>query len=152
MEISELTLWIARLLVLVLMYGLLLALIVALLADARAAGTPHPVVSPPPVRHVATSPPVLTLEVVAGSLPTTGREYHLLAPIEIGRVASCDICIQNRFVSTRHARIYLRDDDWVVEDLGSTNGSLLNGTPLTAPHRLTAGDRLLIGDTELAVK
>lgn len=148
MEVSELTLWIARLSVLALMYLFLLALIVALLADARAAGAPARVdaaPAPPPAPAPATPPRRLVL--TAGTLPSTGREYPLTGSLQIGRDAACDIIITNGFVSSRHARIFSAQGQWLVEDLGSTNGTVLNDTPVTAPQPLTVGDHLLIGDT-----
>jgi len=151
----ELILLLARALVLVLMYVFLLVLVLTLMADARAARpaaatAPGPVPAPAPAPQSA--PHVLRLEVLAGTTPVTGRNYTLYGPLEIGRATSCDISIPNKFVSTRHARILPNDDAWVLEDLGSTNGTLLNGELLDTPRRLAPGDRVLVGDTEFVVQ
>jgi len=151
MEVSELVLWIARLLVLILMYAFLLALVLALLADVRAARA----VTPPPVTTSpapAPLPTVSQLEVLAGTQPVTGRKYALFDPLEIGRGPTCDISIPNRFVSTHHARIFAYDGHWMLQDLGSTNGTLVNGEAVDAPCALQAGDQVTIGDTEFIVR
>ena len=51
-------------------------------------------------------------------------------------------------VSTRHARMFSKDGTWFVEDLGSTNGTEINGKRVNR-HRLTPGDRLVLGETTL---
>ena len=154
MEVSELTLLLARSGVLVLMFLLLCVLVVALIADARAAGrvVKQPAVVPPTAPAPSTAPSVHALHVESGTTPTTGSEYSLYGPLDIGRDQACDITISNRFVSGRHARIYAHQGQWVVEDLGSTNGTLLNGKPLTSFQPLAPSDRLVVGDTEFIVK
>ena len=155
MEVSELVLWVARLLVLILMYGFLLALVLALLADARAtrvgavAAPPNPAV---PVPAPTPAPAVSQLEVQNGTQPVTGRKYALYGPLEIGRGTACDISIPNRFVSTRHARIFQHEGAWMLQDLGSTNGTLLNGEPVDDPCPLQPGDLVVVGDTEFIVR
>ncbi|MHB9022619.1 MAG: FHA domain-containing protein [Armatimonadota bacterium] len=154
MEITEFTLWAARLGIIVLMYAFLLALVFALRADvqaARASGralAPSAPLPPDPTATVGQ----LMLVVVAGTVPVTGGEYPLYCPLEIGREATCAISIPNHFVSKRHARVYLHDGRWLVEDLGSTNGTLLNGQALTQPQPITPGDRLTVGDTVFEVR
>ena len=146
MEVSELTIWIARLSVLAVMYLFLLALVAALLLDARATARAA-------IRPAAPSAPApaassgLRLVVSAGMAPPVGRDIVLQAPVEIGRDAACGIVLANGFVSSRHARLYPAAGGWMVEDLGSTNGTVLNDAPVTAPRRLASGDHLLIGDT-----
>ncbi len=156
------TLWAARLLILALMYLFLLVLIFALLADARAAGVPLRAVAPASARPASPTPTPLAssvpavaprrLVVSAGTPPTGGAEFPLHGPLLIGRGEENDITIASRFVSTRHARVFPHDEQWLVEDLGSTNGTLLNGTPLTSPRTLKSGDRLLVGDTEFTFR
>ena len=53
------------------------------------------------------------------------------------------------FASSNHARVEPRRDGVWIEDVGSTNGTYLNGTRLTGPKRLTAGDVVRVGETEL---
>ena len=152
MEVSELTLWIARLSVLGLMYLFLLGIIVALLADARAAAAPARTMGAVPVAAPPSATTARRLVMTAGTPPAAGGDYLLTGPLSIGRDAACDIVIVNGFVSARHARIFAAHGQWMVEDLGSTNGTVLNDFPLSAPHVLTPGDRLLVGDTLFQVQ
>ena len=57
--------------------------------------------------------------------------------IKIGRSADCQLILDDDYVSTRHARIYRSGDGYLVEDLGSTNGTYLNNERLSAPARFT---------------
>jgi hypothetical protein len=73
------------------------------------------------------------------------------APIRIGRAPECELVLKDSRVSRRHARLHARDGVLVLTDLGSTNGTRVNG------HRVTemvlgAGDRIEIGDTRLVVE
>ena len=68
----------------------------------------------------------------------------------IGRSRGCEIVLEDAGVSRRHAEIRPSADGWTVEDLGSTNGVLVNGQPIRAAHALYPGDRVEIGSTELA--
>jgi serine phosphatase RsbU (regulator of sigma subunit) len=67
--------------------------------------------------------------------------------IAIGRATTAGLVIQDSRVSRQHARLVERDGQWWVEDLGTRNGTLVNGTPLEGTRRWRAGDRLHIGDT-----
>jgi len=72
------------------------------------------------------------------------------APLTFGRGGQNDIQLQSdEYASSRHARIETRRDGVWLEDIGSTNGTYLNGTRLTRPKRLTSGDIVRIGETEL---
>jgi pSer/pThr/pTyr-binding forkhead associated (FHA) protein len=75
------------------------------------------------------------------------REGSLLA----GRLPECDVMIDDGLVSRMHARISVRDDSVVVEDLHSTNGVYVNGARITHSALLREGDRLLIGTTEISL-
>jgi hypothetical protein len=64
----------------------------------------------------------------------------------VGRSRECDVVLGDSNVSRRHARITLDDAaGWMIEDLGSTNGVQVNGSRITGPHPLRAGDRLDVG-------
>ena len=65
-----------------------------------------------------------------------------------GRDFSHPIARSSNFASTNHARLLPQGDVVVLEDLGSTNGTYLNGEPLRGPQPLHAGDRIRIGDSE----
>jgi pSer/pThr/pTyr-binding forkhead associated (FHA) protein len=75
------------------------------------------------------------------------REGSLLA----GRLPECDVMIDDGLVSRMHARISVRDESVVVEDLHSTNGVYVNGARITHSALLREGDRLLLGTTEISL-
>jgi hypothetical protein len=68
----------------------------------------------------------------------------------IGRGLGCDIALSNDSVSRQHARLVFRDGAWIIQDLGSTNGTIVNGE-LVGRCQLQPGDRLLLGDQPLDV-
>jgi hypothetical protein len=73
----------------------------------------------------------------------------------IGRSADqCELVVAHATVSRRHARLFLAGEALQVEDFGSTNGTMVNGTALRAgaPVPLHAGNKLRIGDVELLVR
>jgi pSer/pThr/pTyr-binding forkhead associated (FHA) protein len=72
------------------------------------------------------------------------------AQLTIGRGNQNDIAIAtDEYASARHARFEPRQDGVWVQDLGSTNGTFLNGTRLDRPRRLSVGDIIRIGETDL---
>jgi hypothetical protein len=72
------------------------------------------------------------------------------SPLTLGRGPQNDVELEaDEFASARHARIEPRRDGVWVEDIGSTNGTFLNGIKLTRPRKLTPGDVVRIGETEL---
>jgi pSer/pThr/pTyr-binding forkhead associated (FHA) protein len=80
-----------------------------------------------------------------------GSRFELNAkPITLGRAASNDIRLgDDEFASGRHARIEPRRDGVWVEDSGSTNGTYVNGTRLARAQKLTSGDVIRVGETDL---
>ena len=77
-----------------------------------------------------------------------GAAYDLTQGALLGRGAEADIVLEDSFSSSRHARLFAQGDVVVLEDLGSTNGTYLNGEPLGGPQPLHDGDRIRIGDSE----
>ncbi len=67
----------------------------------------------------------------------------------IGRSRECDVVLDDAGISRRHADIRPGSDGWTVEDLGSTNGVLVNGQAIRGPHALHPGDRVELGSTEI---
>jgi hypothetical protein len=63
----------------------------------------------------------------------------------IGRAADCDIMLPSELVSRRHARVVLDAESAVAEDLGSRNGTFVNGEQLDRPRRIAPGDRVQLG-------
>jgi FHA domain-containing protein len=77
-----------------------------------------------------------------------GSAYDLSEGALLGRGDSADIRLQDTFASTAHARLVPQGEVIVLEDLGSTNGTYLNGEPLRGPQPLHVGDSIRIGDSE----
>lgn len=73
--------------------------------------------------------------------PVLGQEFVM------GRGEDLDSRIDDRGMSRRHARVFQLLGQWCVEDLGSTNGTRLNGAPVIRPMRLSDGDRIQVGET-----
>ncbi len=77
-----------------------------------------------------------------------GAAYAIKSELTLGRAATCSIGIpDDTFASQLHTRVFPRDGAVWVEDLGSTNGTHVNGGRISAPVQLAVGDRLQIGST-----
>ena len=74
------------------------------------------------------------------------------APLLIGRGSDAAIRLDDDYVSTRHARIATANDQWFVEDLGSTNGTYIGSARITQPTTLTLGTQVRIGKTILELR
>jgi hypothetical protein len=73
-------------------------------------------------------------------------------PVTLGRGGQNTVALDgDEFASAQHARVEARGDGLWVEDLGSTNGTFVNGARVTTPRRLQAGDVLRVGQTDLRV-
>ena len=77
-----------------------------------------------------------------------GERFDLISGLSIGRSQEADLRIDDRYASGLHARIFSRDGRTYVEDMNSTNGTLLNDAPLHGEAELIDGDVVRIGDTE----
>jgi Protein of unknown function (DUF3662)/FHA domain len=85
------------------------------------------------------------------ALLAVGGRRLLVAPSggTIGRSRDCDIVLDDVGISRRHAEIRPAQDGWTVEDLGSTNGVIVNGRNTRGPQPLHSGDRVELGSTEI---
>lgn len=82
-----------------------------------------------------------------------GRNYEVADELTLGRSPACVVVLENdTFASSVHARVFRQDGDVFVEDLGSTNGTYVNGERLAAPTQLKRGDHLKVGSTVLEVR
>jgi pSer/pThr/pTyr-binding forkhead associated (FHA) protein len=77
---------------------------------------------------------------------------RLQEPLQVGRADACQIKLGDTYISQFHARLFPRDGNWYVEDLGSTNGTYLNQRKLTGPSEVHAGDVVRLGKTTLELK
>src|SRR6266508_2389643 len=92
----------------------------------------------------------LRLAIIEGN--DAGREIPLEGEVVVGRSPDADVVVSDEEVSTRHASFVESDGVASVEDLGSTNGTLVNGERLTERRELAEGDRVRLGATVLEVR
>lgn len=92
------------------------------------------------------------LVVMQASGITPGTRYDLFGGLTLGRSDAADICFTDRYASGLHARVYSRGNRYFVEDLGSTNGTVVNGVPVEVEQELTDGSLIEIGDTEFRIE
>jgi hypothetical protein len=81
-----------------------------------------------------------------------GQRLDLIGGLSIGRSKEADVQIDDRYASGIHARIFNRDARVFVEDMSSTNGTLLNDATLKGEAELLDGDVVRIGDTEFRLE
>ena len=112
-------------------------------ADLEEAGIP----APPPVPRRARP----KLIVVESPVLEEGAELELdSSDVTVGRADDHDVSIDgDEFASTNHARFEPRRDGVWLHDLGSTNGTFVNGERIDGPRRLNGGDIVSVGGTEL---
>lgn len=77
-----------------------------------------------------------------------GERYDLFGGLSIGRSPDADVRIEDRYASGIHARVFGRGGAYWVEDMNSTNGTLLNSAELHGEAGIDDGDLIRIGDTE----
>jgi pSer/pThr/pTyr-binding forkhead associated (FHA) protein len=88
--------------------------------------------------------------VVSAPPERVGQTFDLADELTVGRAPGCGVSLpEDTFTSQLHARVFRRDGDVWVEDLGSTNGTLLNDRRVSAPAVMRRGDRLQVGRTIL---
>ncbi len=94
---------------------------------------------------------IWSVDVEKGARSLRGLHVDILGPVVVGRSPSSDIVIDEPYVSATHARFTLQGPAIVLEDLKSTNGTLVNGHPIGQPVTLRDGDDVQVGDTVLRV-
>jgi len=127
------------------------------------AGRTPPPVMPMPITPMPTPDvgPVLPVEPAAPvGTPVMVRRASLAAPglgkltlepgktYVMGRQQACDVCVEDANVSRRHAELFRDGENWVVRDLGSTNGTMVNGRSISS-HTLRDGDQITLGVSAL---
>jgi pSer/pThr/pTyr-binding forkhead associated (FHA) protein len=157
---SALALQLMRFGFLALLWLFVLAAMRVIRSDLRTSGQPR-IAVPPPARRRGKSAGAATARATPGA-PTqlvvtegalTGTRIGLTgAPVLIGRANDSTLVLEDDYASTRHARISLQDGAWVVEDLGSTNGSYLGQRKIDGPVQLEPGVPLRIGKTVLELR
>lgn len=125
-------------------------------AGRAASGLPtssSPAVPPQPKPRVPTrtSATPRKLAVVEGELAGTVVPLGT-SPITVGRAADSTLVLQDDYSSSRHARFFPSDGQWIVEDLGSTNGTWIDRTRITGPTVLRVGSKVRVGRTTLQLQ
>ena len=111
-------------------------------APSRPAPAPRPAAAPVAHAHPG------TIRITDG--PLAGQTLMLSgAPVTFGRAPDNTIIINDDFASSHHARISAKNGAWMLEDLGSTNGTIVDGSRMTGPIQLAIGTRITIGHTTL---
>jgi pSer/pThr/pTyr-binding forkhead associated (FHA) protein len=107
--------------------------------------------APPPRKTRRTRGEPRVLVITQGS--QAGQSAALAdGPVLIGRGVDASLNLDDDYVSTRHARVVSNEQGVYLEDLGSTNGSYVNGARITAPTTITLSDTLRIGRTVMRLE
>jgi pSer/pThr/pTyr-binding forkhead associated (FHA) protein len=111
--------------------------------------TPPATATPRPARTSRAAPQQLL--VTAGALAGTSLGLSD-QQITIGRAGDATLVLNDDYASTRHARLFPQDGQWLVEDLGSTNGTYLDRQKVTEPTPVPVGVPIRIGKTVLELR
>ncbi len=145
MELTfALLLWGLRIAFLVLLYLFLIRAFRALhraLGDERSAAA---------ARQIGLAALVVTRSHSGG--PRVGARLPLRAVSSVGRDAGNDVVLNDEAASAKHAVVTFADGEWWIEDAGSTNGTLLNGSRVHDKERLRYGDELAVGRIALRLE
>jgi hypothetical protein len=97
-------------------------------------------------------PPGLTSLVIHADGQKQRRVAVESASIVLGRAPECELALDDTYASQQHARIFAKDGNWYVEDLGSTNGTYVNEQRLATPAMVQSGDRIKLGTTVVELR
>ena len=177
---SELTLLVLRIGFLLLLWLFVFAIVYALRSDifgqntrkpqpAQSAAAPRaaPAPTPPVPPRAPTPPPVLppngrkndkaTIHNVSRLVITAGPKEGLEVPLgrdplTIGRATDSGLVIRDDYTSTHHAKLLLWNEDWMIQDLDSTNGTFLGGKRISSPTQITLGTPIKVGATSFELR
>jgi hypothetical protein len=136
-----LTVWVVRLLFLALLYLFLFRIARALVGDLRAAA-----------REPGAELGRLVVVASPEGEPEEGTSLALDAIATLGRDVNNSVVVEDQFVSAEHAILTFRGRAWYLEDLGSTNGTYVNGAPVEDVTPLGFGDVIQIGEVRLRLE
>jgi len=161
---SELTLFLLRLAFLGLLWAFIFAIVYALRTDLfgpprRRADDARPAVSSeakpsPPVTTKPAAPTGMASRVLVTAGPKEGLELEL-SPEEqftIGRSGDSTLIIRDEVTSTHHARLMLWNEQWMIQDLDSTNGTFVDGKRVTIPTPVPLNTPITVGKTTFELR
>ena len=171
---SELTLLLLRVGFLVLLWFFVFAVVYSLRADlfgVKVRRMPEPAPAPAPSPRASPTAPVAASRpapagpkggaattgsvsrIVITSGPKAGLELPLgTEPLTIGRSSESGLVIRDDYTSSHHARLVLWGDQWMIQDLDSTNGTWHDGTRVSAPVPVTIGAPIKVGATTFELR
>jgi len=162
--LSELTILLLRLGVLALLWLFVFAAIRAIRLDVFGPRVPKST-RPKPQPQQQPAPPKAAkaakaakgklarhLVITAGSLAGQTIELDNATPVTIGRAPESTLVLTDDYASSHHARLVPKDGQWLIEDLGSTNGTYLDKAKVTRPTPVPAGAKVRIGKTVLELR
>ena len=135
------TIWVVRILFLLLLYLFLFGIARALLRDLRAAA-----------REPTLELGRLVVVASPAGEPAPGSTLPLDEITTLGRDVNNAVVVDDEFVSTEHAVLTFRGRTWYVEDLNSTNGTFVNGSPVDGVAPLGYGDEIQLGQVRLRLE
>ena len=155
---SELALTLVRLIFLGLMWLFVLVTVLVLRRDLR-----QPADARPSGREKNHKPPrnlkstrqtkLRGMKLVVTEGPLAGTVIPLsTTPVTIGRAPDSTLVIEDDYASSRHARVYPSEGAWMVEDLGSTNGTWIDRTRIVSPTLMPVGVPLRVGRTSVQLQ
>jgi FHA domain len=138
MDAAVIAIWVLRLLFLAMLYWFLWTVVRTLIRDLRAAA-----------REPTAELGRLAVVASPSGEPPAGASFALDAITSLGRDVNNSIVIEDDFVSATHAALTYRGRAWYVEDLGSTNGTFVNGSQVDGLAPIAFGDEIQIGQVRL---
>jgi hypothetical protein len=139
----DILLLVLRVLLAILLYAFLAAVMAMLWRDLRQATTSREIVRP--------GGRLVVLHATDDAL-AAGTAFPLQPVTSIGRSPANTVSIPEPYASAQHMLLTLREGQWWLEDRGSRNGTLLNGTRITGPTVVSAGDVIGVGRTQLKLE
>ena len=141
MDAAVISIWVLRLIFLAMLYAFLWMVVRALVRDLRAAA-----------REPTTELGRLVIVASPSGEPAAGATFALDAITSLGRDVNNSIVLEDEFVSTTHAALTYRGRAWYVEDLGSTNGTFVNGSQVDGLAPIAFGDEIQVGQVRLRLE
>jgi pSer/pThr/pTyr-binding forkhead associated (FHA) protein len=138
--VSGIILLVLRILLAVTLYGFLGFVIYIFIKDLKQQGE----------LLAARQPPPLTL--IESAAEGKKSQRYIKPVIILGRESGCDFSLDDQTVSSKHARLAYRKQQWWLEDLASTNGTFLNGDAVHTPMVIAHGDELRLGHIEVRIE